>query len=551
MNPIDSLATANGLIEAKQYVEAMVVLETLLVAQPADPGALEVMRKLIDRTGQYAAAVQWLSRFLENHPKGHRAYSLLGYAMCKLGQFEAGIECFDQALAVDRQDVRSTCERATALSELGRHAQALEGYDQALALDPAYVDAHLYKGNAFLGLGQPDAAIASLDRALTLNPSMPSAFVNRGNAYMQKDAYAMALADYEQAIALQPANVLAHSNRAVALKHLNRHHESLASSNTAIRLDPNYLEAQFNRALSQLLCGDLEQGFRSYQVRWKTATFAGTKRQFQPALWLGDAPIAGKRLLVHNEQGLGDSIQFCRFVTSAAQAGAQVIYEVEAPLYGLMQSLGGVHTLVRQREPLPAFDYYCPVMSLPVALGTRLDNIPAPTPYLRAPKDKLLQWKQRLRTAPGPRIGLIWSGSPSHKGDRHRSIALGALLQALPLGPQYISLQKELRQNDATALAQVPGLQHFGDEIVDFSDTAALCTLMDLVIAVDTSVAHLAGALGTPIWLLLPHLPDWRWLLDRSDTPWYPHMRLFRQETVGDWGPVLDRVHAQIANKAW
>ena len=332
---------------------------------------------------------------------------------------------------------------------------------------------------------------------------------------------------------------------------MHRHHESLTSSNTAIRLDPNYLDAQFNLALSQLLCGDLEQGFRSYQVRWKTATFAGSKRQFQQALWLGDAPITGKRLLVHNEQGLGDSIQFCRFVTSAAQAGAQVIYEVEAPLYGLMQSLGGVHTLVRQREPLPAFDYYCPVMSLPVALGTRLDNIPASTPYLRAPKDKLLQWKQRLRTAPGPRIGLIWSGSPSHKGDRHRSIALAPLLRALPLGPQYISLQKELRQNDATALAQVPGLQHFGDEIVDFSDTAALCTLMDLVIAVDTSVAHLAGALGTPIWLLLPHLPDWRWLLDRSDTPWYSHMRLFRQETVGDWGPVLDRVHAQIASKAW
>ena len=551
MNSLDALAKVNVLMEAKHYQEALKVLESVLGAEPANLDALECLRQLLDLTGHYAAAVQWLSRFLENNPQAHHGYSLLGYVMCKLGQFEAGIECFDQALALAPQDVRSTCERATALSELGRYVQALAGYDQALALDPGYVDAHAYRGNALLGLGQTDAAIASFDRALTLDPAMASAFVNRGNAFLQKDAYTLALTNYDQAIDLQPGNVLAHSNRAVALKHLHRHEESLASSKAAIRLDPSCLDAHFNLALSNLLCGDLEQGFRGYQVRWKTATFAPTKRQFQQALWLGDAPIAGKRLLVHNEQGLGDSIQFCRFVTSAAQAGAQVIYEVEAPLYGLMQSLGGVHTLVRQREPLPAFDYYCPVMSLPVALGTRLDNIPAPTPYLRAPAAKLLQWKQRLGTAPGPRIGLIWSGSPSHKGDRHRSIALGALLQALPLGPQYISLQKELRQNDATALAQVPGLQHFGDEIVDFSDTAALCTLMDLVIAVDTSVAHLTGALGTPIWLLLPHLPDWRWLLDRSDTPWYPQMRLFRQENVGDWGPVFDRVHAQIASKAW
>jgi tetratricopeptide (TPR) repeat protein len=551
MNALDALAKVNVLMEAKQYQKALTVLESVLGAEPANLDALECLRQLLDLTGHYAAAVQWLIRFLENNPQAHHGYSLLGYVMCKLGQFEAGIECFDQALALAPQDVRSTCERATALSELGQHAQALAGYNQALALDPVYADAHVYRGSSLLALGQPDAAIASFDSALTLNPSMPSAFVNRGNAYMQKDAYAMALADYEQAIDLQSSNVLAHSNRAVALKHLHRHHESLVSSNTAIRLDSNYLDAQFNLALSQLLCGDLEQGFRSYQVRWKTAKFAPTKRQFQQALWLGDAPIAGKRLLVHNEQGLGDSIQFCRFVTSAAQAGAQVIYEVEAPLYGLMQSLGGVHTLVRQREPLPPFDYYCPVMSLPVALGTRLDNIPAPTPYLRAPAAKLLQWKQRLGTAPGPRIGLVWSGSPNHKGDRHRSIAFGTLLKALPLGPHYISLQKELRQNDATALAQVLGLQHFGDEIVDFSDTAALCTLMDLVIAVDTSIAHLAGALGTPTWLLLPHLPDWRWLLDRSDTPWYPQMRLFRQENVGDWGPVFDRVHAQIASKAW
>jgi len=551
MNSIASLAKANALIVAKQYQEALAILESMLEADPYHRGALELMRQLLDLTGQYAAAVPWLSHLLDKNSQAHGAYRLLGYAMCKLGQFAAGIECFDQTLLIDPTDSRCLCERAAAQAELGRHAEALAGYGQALALDPGYADAHAYQGSSLLVLGQPEAAIASFDRAIAIKPSTSSTFVNRGNAYMQKDEYAIALADYDQAIALQPGNVLAHSNRAVALKHLHRHQESLASSAAASALDPNYLDAQFNLALSHLLCGDLEEGFRGYQVRWKTATFAPVKRQFEQALWLGEAPIAGKRLLVHNEQGLGDSIQFSRFVTSAAQAGAQVIYEVEAPLYGLMQSLSGVHTLVRQREPLPAFDYFCPVISLPVALGTRLDNIPAPIPYLQAHAYKVSHWKERLGKVPGPRIGLVWSGSPSHKGDRHRSIALSHLIRALPTGPQYVSLQKELRETDRVALTQWHHLRHFGDEIADFSDTAALCTLMDLVIAVDTSVAHLAGALGTPTWLLLPHLPDWRWLLDRSDTPWYPQMRLFRQERVGDWGGVLQNVRTQLAAKAW
>ena len=551
MNSIASSAKANALIAAKQYQEALTILESMLEADTHHPDALELMRQLLDLTGKYAAAVPWLSHLLDKNSQAHGAYRLLGYAMCKLGQFAAGIECFDQALLIDPTDSQCLCERAAAQAELGRHAEALVGYDQALALDPGNADAHAYQGSSLLVLGQPEAAIASFDRAIAIKPSTSSTFVNRGNAFMQKDEYAIALTDYDQAIALQPGNVLAHSNRAVALKHLHRHRESLASSAAASALDPNYLDAQFNLALSHLLCGDLEEGFKGYQVRWKTATFAPVKRQFDQALWLGEAPIAGKRLLVHNEQGLGDSIQFSRFVTSAAQAGAQVIYEVEEPLYGLMQSLSGVHTLVRQREPLPAFDYFCPVMSLPVALGTRLDNIPAPVPYLQAHADKVSHWRARLGKVSGPRIGLVWSGSPSHKGDRHRSISLSHLIGALPIGPQYLSLQKELRETDRVALKQWHHLRHFGNEIADFSDTAALCTLMDLVIAVDTSVAHLAGALGTPTWLLLPHLPDWRWLLDRTDTPWYPQTRLFRQERVGDWGGVLQNVRTQLVAKAW
>lgn len=546
-----SLSEVNHLIDAKRYQKALAALESLLAAEPAAFGAFELLRHLLERTGQYAAAAHWLSLFLEQHPQAHGAYRLLGFAMCKLGQFEAGIECFEKALSIDPNDAQCACDRATALAELGRHASALAGYDQAVALEPGLAEAYSYRGNTLLALGQHDAAIASFNQAIALHPALATAFVNRGNAYVQKDDYQAALSDYDQAIALQARNAMAHANRAVALKHLHRHSESQASSKAAIALNPEYFEAQFTLALSQLLSGDFEHGFQSYQVRWKTAAFAPVRRQFAQPQWLGESSIAGKRLLVHNEQGLGDSIQFCRFIAGAAQAGAQVIYEVQAPLWDLMQSLSGVQTLVRQGDPLPDFDYYCPVMSLPLALGTRLASLPAPIPYLHASRAQRSQWQQRLGAASGPRIGLVWSGNPKHQGDRHRSIALASLLQALPAGPQYISLQKEVRDSDTAALLQRPDLLQFSDAMADFSDTAALCSAMDLVIAVDTSVAHLAGALGIPTWLLLPHLPDWRWLLERTDTPWYPQMRLWRQKSAGDWDAVLQDLHSALLAQPW
>ncbi len=546
-----SLSEVNHLIDAKHYQEASAALESLLLEHPAASGAFDLMRQLVERTGRYSQAVDWLSLFLEQNPQSSGAFRLLGFVMCKLGQFQAGIECFEKSLAIHPMDAHCICDRASALAELGRNAEALLGYEQALALAPDFAEAHGYRGNALLALGRQDAAIASFDQAIALDPRLASAFVNRGNAFMQQDRYSAALADYDQAITLQARNAMAHANRAVALKHLHRHQESQESSVTAISLSPGYFEAQFTLALSQLLSGDFEHGFQSYQVRWKTAAFAPVRRQFTQPQWLGEASIAGKRLLVHNEQGLGDSIQFCRFVAGAAQSGAEVIYEVQAPLLDLMQSLSGVHTLVRQGDSLPDFDYYCPVMSLPLALGTRLASLPAPIAYLHASPAKRSQWQQRLGTASGPRIGLAWSGNPKHQGDRHRSIALASLLQALPAGPQYVSLQKEVRDSDTAALLQRPDLLHFSDAMADFSDTAALCSAMDLVIAVDTSVAHLAGALGIGTWLLLPHLPDWRWLLERTDTPWYPQMRLWRQKSAGDWDAVLQDLHAALRAHPW
>lgn len=525
-------------------------LESRLTDHPGDVGAMRQMCQLADHTGDYGHAVHWLCKSLESHPALHEAYGLLGYAMCKLGQFSAGLECFDKAIALHPNHAAYFLERAATLAEMGRQFEAVKAYDQAITLDPNDASAYAYRGTALLGLGQANLALQSFNTALALDAQCVAAYLNRGNAYLKQQDFQRALADYDQAIRLQANHALAHANRGVALKHLHRLDESIASTQRAIALDPDYNDAQFNLALTQLLRGDLQNGFRGYHVRWQTPTFAPISRNFAQPLWLGQTSIAGKRLLVHNEQGLGDSIQFSRFVTLASEIGAEVIYEVEQSLFELFQTLLGVHQLVRQRESLPAFDFYCPVMSLPVAFGCTLESLPAPLAYLQASKAKRDRWATRLGRKNKPRVGLVWSGSATHQADLQRSIPFSALLSALPAGVDYVSLQKELRQSDAQVLAAQPQIRHFGTELSDFSDTAALCSQMDLVVAVDTSVAHLAGALGVETYLLLPHTPDWRWMLDRTDSPWYPRMRLLRQTQPGDWVPVLRSLRELLSQRA-
>jgi len=513
---------------------------------PEHTFSLRALATTAESTGQYAKLVEDLCLAVELNPHDHLAYYLMGYAVCKLRKFAEGVECFDKAISLAPTEVEYICARASAMAEIGLHAAAIASYELATSINPAYTEAYLYKGNSLLALGEVQAAIECFDQAIALKFHSPAAFLNRGNALQQIGNFEFAIASYDQAIALQPHYPMAYSNRSTAFKHMHRLQESLASSDRAIKQDPGYIDAQWNEALTLLLAGDLEQGFRGYLVRWQTDVFQPVRRHFKPPLWLGVESIQGKRLFVHNEQGLGDSLQFCRFVTLAAQAGARVIYEVEPPLFDLMKTLEGVDVLLRQRDTLPPFDYYCPVMSLPVALGTTLDSLPAKVPYLHADVGKRTKWAQRLRPRQGLRVGLVWSGSATHKADHQRSISLVELMQALPLQLSYVSLQKELRDADQSALAHWPLIQHFGEEIEDFSDTAALCELMDVVIAVDTSVAHLAGALGVNTWVLLPHFPDWRWLLERRDSPWYPTMQLFRQHTAGHWAPVLHAVHDQL-----
>jgi Glycosyltransferase family 9 (heptosyltransferase) len=305
--------------------------------------------------------------------------------------------------------------------------------------------------------------------------------------------------------------------------------------------------------LLRLLTGDFAGGWPQYEWRWKTHPLAAAKRDFAQPLWRGVEPIAGKTILIHSEQGFGDAIQFCRYVPLLAARGARVILEVERPLLGLMRELAGVAMVVAKGDALPDCDLQCPLLSLPLAFGTQIETIPSQTPYLAAPVPAASSWSARLGPKlgpnPRPRIGLAWSGRPTYRNDHIRSISLHALLPLLDVDATFVSLQKDVRSEDVALLQQRRDILHFGDALADFSDTAALISQLDLVISADTAVAHLAGALARPVWILLPFVPDWRWLLDRDDSPWYPTARLFRQSQARKWGEVVETIRAALRER--
>jgi hypothetical protein len=327
---------------------------------------------------------------------------------------------------------------------------------------------------------------------------------------------------------------------------MKRLDEALASYERALALKPDDADIHLNEAFVRLLAGDFERGWRKNEWRWESApsgllnrSSGMLRRNFPQPLWLGAEAIEGKAILLYGEQGLGDTIHFCRYVPLVAERGARVILEVAEPLRVLMSGLAGASHCIARGEAPPDFDLQCPLLSLPLAFGTRLETIPRETPYLTAPAPAR-DWEALLGDR--PRIGLAWSGNALHKNDRRRSVALAALAPLFDIAATFVSLQPDARPADAAALAARSDVLDLGPALANFADTAALISHLDLVISVDTAVAHLAGALGRPVWILLPFIPDWRWLIDRDDSPWYPTARLFRQTEIREWHGVVERV---------
>jgi tetratricopeptide (TPR) repeat protein len=495
-----------------------------------------------------AEALASYERALAIQPGNARALYNRGGVLRDLRRPAEALASYDQALAIKGDYAEAFNNRGLALLELQRPAEALVSFERALAIRPDYATALNNRGNTLQDLKRPAEALASFERALALRPSYVQALYNRGIVLRDLLRPAQALASFDQALSINPRHVDALNNRGIVLRDLDRPLEALASYDRALAIDPDNAEIHSNRSSLRLLLGDFDRGFEEFEWRWRAQDFAPWRRDFAAPLWRGEEPLAGRTILLHAEQGFGDAIQFVRYVPLVAARGARVVLEVPPPLAGLLSRIEGATTVIGRGERLPEFDCHCPLLSLPLAFKTRLETIPAGVPYLSACADRVIEWKRRLPQTPARRIGIAWAGNPGFKGDLTRSIGLARFSGLLSAGGiAFLGLQRDLRDGDRDLLRSYPQVTPLGEAIEDFEDTAAIMSLVDLVITSDTSVAHLAGALGRPVWILLQYAPDWRWLRGRDDSPWYPTAQLFRQSEFGDWESVVRRVKDELA----
>ena len=531
------------------YEQAMQSHDRAIVLKPDFPAAYYNRGVALQDMGNLEAAVASYDKAVAQNPGFAQAYANRGLVLKQLGQLEAAMLSFEAAIKHDPQDAKTCYHWALALHEMKQLDVAIALYDRAIGIQADFAQAHYSRGLALQQMAQLDEALASYDQAIRFKPDYVDAHSNRGTILQHYQQWGAAMASYDQAIALDPTYAKAHNNRGNTLQERHQIDAALASYDQAIALEPDYADAYWNKGIALLLDGDFARGWPLYEWRHKALESTHPQRQFDQPLWLGQGSLQGKTLLLHSEQGLGDTLQFIRYAPLLAAQGARVVVELPRALMVLLADMQGVSQFIEQGQALPAYDYHCPLLSLPLAFGTTLDNIPAPAAYVRSLPSKRAQWAATLGAKAGLRIGIAWSGSTGHKNDHNRSITLAELLQHLPTGPQYISLQKELREVDQATLRANPQLRHFGPDLADFTDTAALCDLMDLVISVDTSVAHLSAALGQTTWVLLPYSPDWRWLLERSDSPWYPSARLYRQDRSMRWAGVLQRLRDDVLKR--
>ena len=536
----------DGLNLKAQAIEAY---DECLKLDPKNFSALNNKSKTQRDIGKYEEAIVSSSAAIAIKSDYAVAYLNRAIAFMELKQFEAAIASFDQAIGIKPGNAEAYFNRGNAQMELKQFEAALASYDRAINTKPDYADAYFKKGLTLQELKQLPTAVASYDKAISVKPDFANAYLNRGSVLSKLKQLDAALDSYNKAISIKPDFVQAYSNRAVVLKDLGQIEAALASYDEAISINPDYAGVYWNKSFTLLLSGRFEEGWKLYEWRWKHEGLGLKLPNFSQPLWLGVESLQGQTILLHSEQGLGDTIQFCRYAKLVKALGAHVVMESPTALVPLLQGLEGVDELVARGQALPAFDYHCPLLSLPLAFKTELSTIPSSEPYLRSDKAKVKQWRAKLGRKTKPRVGLVWSGSTGHTNDHNRSFKLEELLPYLPDGFEYVCLQKEIREVDQEMLQQ-SSIQYFGDELENFADTAALCELMDVVISVDTSVAHLSGALGKPTWVLLSYSPDWRWLLDREDSPWYGSVKLYRQDADRTWSSVLQRVSRSLLSQA-
>jgi Tfp pilus assembly protein PilF len=429
----------------------------------------------------------------------------------------------------------------------GRNDEALDALSAALKTQSKSASARSNRGLVFMALGRHKEALADFDRALAANPAYVEVLHNRGNVLHYLDRHEEAIASFDKALALRPGYVDSHYNRGIVLHVLNRHAEAVDSYQRALALRPDHADAHWNESLARLALGDFAEGWKKFEWRWRTSDRTRPGLSFPMPLWVGDQPIDGKSILLYSEQGLGDTIQFVRYVPMVVERGAKVVLAVHSELKQLLSRVASTVTVFGENERLPAVDLQCPLFSLPLAFRTTVETIPASIPYIRPDDALAAQWARRLPQTALPRVGLVWCGNSTYKYDHWRSLRLTQIAPLLATPNIFFcSLNPGVGEGDLVTLGKYPNVLHLGSQFRDFGDTAAVISLLDLVVTTDTAVAHLAGAMGRPVWIMLAYSPDWRWAFDRDRSSWYPTARLFRQASAGDWASVLNHVQREL-----
>ncbi len=531
----------NGLRELNRLDEALASFDKAVALQPGYAQAHSNRGNVLMDMNRPKEALASFDRAVELDQGYAKAHNNRGLALRDLKRHPEALAAFERALALEPGFADAHSNRGLALQDLKRPQEALKSFDTAISLRPEQPEFHNNRGNALLGMKRWQEALESLDRAIALHPGYAEAYGNRGLALRDLKRPEEALVSYNKALELRPDFAEAYNNRGLALVDLRRFGEALADHDKAIALQPDFVEAYWSRSIALLLAGRLQEGLRQYEWRKKREEPVAA-RSFSQPLWLGEEDISGKTLFVHWEQGYGDTIQFCRYAKLASARGAKVILSVQDALRDVLNGLDPGVEVIGAEEIPESFDYHCPLMSLPLAFGTTIETIPAEAQYIRPDPSPDTRWLHRLENNGKPNVGLAWSGKPSQSNDRFRSIPLEKCLPMLVPEVNWISLQKDVGKDDGLILRDSRNIRHFGSELADFGDTASLIQEMNLVVSVCTSVAHLAGAMGKPVWILLSFNADWRWFQDRSDSPWYPSARLFRQPDIDNWEQVVDQV---------
>ena len=502
------------------------------------------------QNGNISQAEITCREILQRDGRNFDALHVLGIIHAQRGQFDKAEPLLRTALSIDQTMPVCRHNYGKVLCGLDRYQDGINEFNKALAQAPNQSSIYSDRGNAEMELGFFQDAVRSYEKALSLDSKYAPAHYNRGNVLQKLSRYTEALASYDRALAINPRYAEAICNRGIVLRCMKRFDGAFASFERVLGMYPDFAEAHFAEGELRLLLGDFARGWPKYEWRWKSHSVSSPMPNFVQPLWLGAEAIEGKTLLLHGEQGLGDTIQFCRYVPLVAKRGARIVLEVDTSLKELMSDLSAATTVIAKGEPRPAFHMHCPLASLPLALGTRLDTIPAYERYLSVSRSRAEKWQDRLGRSPsGLRVAVNWAGNPKFRNDLSRSIGLQALSRLFGnRDTQFYSIQKELSADDSERLKNFSNVIHLGAEIDSFSDTAAIISLMDLLVSSDTSVAHLAGAIGAPTWTLLSFAPDWRWLLEREDSPWYPTMRLFRQPEPGNWDSVIATVSDALSS---